>query len=146
MKRWSFLTSLISIALALAVFPSVQAQEETAGTIGPNVSVTITVGEVEDDGSKPNRAYKLMTRSGSSAELLMGWRTPIPTATSDAEGEEDANVTSFVYQNVGMTARIEVRVVGQGTVLLRGEVEIIQSSVPSSRGSTSCSVRGRNCA
>ena len=102
-------TSLTLIALALAVFPSAQAQEQPTGTIGPNIGVTITVGEIEDDGSKPNRSYKMMTRSGSNAELLIGWRTPIPTATSDPDGDDGADVTSFVYQNIGMTANIEVR-------------------------------------
>ena len=124
MNRSRLATSLTLIALALAVFPSAQAQEQPTGTIGPNVIVTITVGENEDDGSKPNRSYKMITRSGSSTELLIGWRTPIPTSISDPDGDDGADVTSFVYQNVGMTANIEVRAVGPGTVLLRGEVEI----------------------
>ena len=53
--------------------------------------------------------------------MLMGWRMPIPT-TSEAGGETPT--TSYIYQNVGVTAGISVKVLEDGRILLQGEMEI----------------------
>ncbi len=86
--------------------------------VGANVLVTLTLGEV-DHG--PQRNYRMITRTGEPARMLVGWRTPIPTVRSpDGEGGE----TSYVYQNVGMTTRLQTNLLADGRLHVQGEIEI----------------------
>jgi Flp pilus assembly secretin CpaC len=62
--------------------------------------------------------------SGRPAKLLMGWRTPIPSETEIDTGGSGKPVTTYVYQNVGMTAHIRAVVLEGGRVHLKGEVDI----------------------
>jgi len=54
----------------------------------------------------------------------MGWRTPIPTARAASDTSGDAPVTTYVYQNVGMTAQLETRVLEPGAFLVEGTIEL----------------------
>jgi hypothetical protein len=90
--------------------------------LAPNVMVSITVGN--DAGKKAGRrTYRMVARDGEQAELLMGWRTPIPTASQSADGDDGA-VTSYTYQNVGVTAKLSVRIVPDGRVMVEGQIEV----------------------
>ena len=127
MKCGKLVVSLLSLALAGGVVSTTLALDEDGETraayVGPNIKITLTVGDVETDQGPTVRHYVLITRDGGSpARILMGWRTPIPTETSSDDGSTP--VTSYVYQNIGMTAKIEARVVGDGRILIAGAVEI----------------------
>jgi hypothetical protein len=88
------------------------------GYIGPNVQITITVGDVEPGSHPVVHTYRLLARDGGDqAQMLMGWRTPIPTGGTGGE-------RSYVYQNVGMTAKLAARVLPSGRILVAGEFEI----------------------
>jgi len=93
--------------------------------VGPNVQITITIGHVEEQADPTVRTYRLIARDGGSAtRMLMGWRTPIPTSSATDAGGAPGSLTSYVYQNVGMTAQIEARVIGNGRILVAGAIEI----------------------
>jgi hypothetical protein len=122
----------VSILLVLCfVIPASRALAHTEGDaadgayVGPNVQVTITIGDVEEQAGPTVRTYRLIARDGGSAtRMMMGWRTPIPTSSAADAGGAPASVTSYVYQNVGMTAQVEVRVIGNGRILVTGAIEI----------------------
>jgi len=127
MKLGNLPVSLLCVALAGGIVSTTFAQDEDgeshATYVGPNIKITLTVGDVEADKGPTVRRYTLIARDGGSpASMLMGWRTPIPTTISSDDGSTP--VTSYVYQNVGMTAKIEARIMGDGRILISGAVEI----------------------
>lgn len=127
MKFGKLLVCLLCVTLAGGVVSTTFAHDEDSESqatyVGPNIKITLTVGDVEADTGPTVRRYTLIARDGGSpASLLMGWRTPIPTTTSSDDGT--APVTSYVYQNVGMTANIEARLMKDGRMLISGAVEI----------------------
>ena len=127
MKCGKLVVSLLCLVLAGGVVSTTLAHDEDGEThatyVGPNIRITLTVGDVEADKGPTVRHYALIARDGGSpASMLMGWRTPIPTTTSFDDGSSP--VTSYIYQNVGMTAKIEARVMGDGRILISGAVEI----------------------
>lgn len=118
--------SMVCATLALLLLTPVLAEESGEPVppyIGPNIKITLTVGDV-DAGKTSEKIYKLLARDGASkARMLMGWRTPIPT-TSGVGDDGSAPVTSYTYQNVGMTAVLEAKLVADGRVLVSGVVEL----------------------
>ena len=123
LNKWVVL--LFAVALWLPAHDAA-AQAEPAGAgpdLGSNVRITILVGKVLDDGSVGEREYRLVGREGGPrSEILMGWRTPIPSTHEDADA--NAKVTSYVYQNVGVSANIEFRAVSPGRFALLGLLEV----------------------
>jgi len=88
-----------------------------------NVSITLSVGRAGGTPSQAEKVFKLLGQEGSPTRMLMGWRTPIPTRSSEDQGG-DAETTSYVYQNVGITADLETKAVGGDRLLVTGQVEI----------------------
>jgi len=125
MKRFGSLALGTFLVCLLAAATPATAQDSGGSAVqeralGANVMLTLTTGEVKEG---PRRSYKIVTRSGEAASLLVGWRTPIPTVRSgDADSGEP--VTSYVYQNVGMTARLRPILLPDGRLRVDGEVEI----------------------
>ena len=127
MKCRKLVISLLCLALAGGGLSTTIADDEDGEnhptSVGPNIKITLTVGDVEAEEGPTVRHYALIARDGGSpASLLMGWRTPIPTSTASNDGS--APVTSYVYQNVGMTARIEAQLIDDGRILVSGAIEI----------------------
>jgi len=121
----------VALFVTLLVAPGIAAQDTETGTesprrlapqsFGPNVLVTLVIGDLDD--AKQPRTYRLVARDrGPRAELLIGWRMPIPLAQSGQQGSTEAK-TEYTYQNVGVTARLRVEVLDDGRVLVEGEIE-----------------------
>ena len=73
----------------------------------------------------------LRVAEGEEASILIGDRVPIPTTTfntSNTIGSSIVPITSFTYQNVGITVRVKPRVHHNKEVTLQVEVEISQLS------------------
>jgi len=73
----------------------------------------------------------LRVAEGEEASILIGDRVPIPTTTfntSNTIGSSVVPITSFTYQNVGITVRVKPRVHHNKEVTLQVEVEISQLS------------------
>jgi len=84
-----------------------------------------------DSDSKTIAKPQIRVSEGEKAEILIGDRVPIPTTsfnTSQTIGGNIVPVTSFTYQNVGITVQIEPRVHHNKEVTLKVQVEISQIS------------------
>jgi general secretion pathway protein D len=101
-------------------------------TIG--VIPTVVLDFLRTDGdtrviAKP----QLRVSEGEQAEILIGDRVPIPTTsfnTSQTVGGNIVPLTSFTYQNVGITVQMEPRVHHNKEVTLKVQVEISQLGAP----------------
>ena len=125
MRQWSRIVALGAAGLMLAGAPWARAAETTPADPGaPNVAITLTIGRLGGPGGESQRVHRFVGSDGSQARMLVGWRTPIPTTSKGAEAAGDAATMNYVYQNVGVSATLDVRVLGQGRVRLHGEIEI----------------------
>jgi general secretion pathway protein D len=101
-------------------------------TIGVIPSVILDFMRTDGDTrviAKP----QLRVSEGEQAEILIGDRVPIPTTsfnTSQTVGGNIVPLTSFTYQNVGITVQIEPRVHHNKEVTLKVQVEISQLGAP----------------
>lgn len=92
-----------------------------------NVLVTIEIGRLE--GGKPasvNSYQMLAYAGGPPAQMNAGSRIPIPTvstASGDGSADRIVPVTSYTYQNVGLSAKIRVLFPAGGGIYLEGEVD-----------------------
>jgi hypothetical protein len=122
MKCTHFVPALLILLVAAVSVGASWAQDEMEPrSMDTNVQITLAVGDVDEP--KPERTYRIVGRSGNRTHrLLSGWRMPIPTET-DAD-DEDGPVTSFVYQNVGVTANLRVSVPSKDRIFLSGQVEL----------------------
>ncbi|HXV77111.1 MAG TPA: secretin N-terminal domain-containing protein, partial [Candidatus Polarisedimenticolaceae bacterium] len=97
-------------------------------TIG--VIPTVTLDFLKTDSSTKFLAKpQLRVSEGERAEILIGDRVPIPTTsfnTSQTVGGNIVPITSFTYQNVGITVQIEPRVHHNKEITLRVSVEASQ--------------------
>ena len=84
-----------------------------------------------DSETKTIAKPQLRVAEGEQAEILIGDRVPIPSTsfnTSQTVGGNIVPITSFTYQNVGITVQIEPRVHHNKEVTLKVQVEISQIS------------------
>ena len=122
MSRTCFAALAVLASLLAGARPALAAEPAQGG--GRNVQITITTGHTERR-DVPVRTWRLLYREGAPrARMMMGWRTPIPTARGTAEASAEAPVTTYVYQNVGMTAQLETRVASASAIEIDGTIEI----------------------
>lgn len=99
-------------------------------TVGVIPSVLLNFLRSDSD-TKTIAKPQLRVAEGERAEILIGDRVPIPTTsfnTSQTVGGNIVPITSFTYQNVGITVQIEPRVHHNKEVTLQVQVEISQIS------------------
>jgi hypothetical protein len=115
---------LIAVAFLVAVLPAAgQEKKASSSGTGPNVLVTLTISKTGGSGA-PQKVFKLIGQDDSEAMMMVGWRTPIPTVSSAREDAGKPPVTSYVYQNVGVNAKLTIKVLDGGRIQLRGGIEI----------------------
>ncbi len=107
-------------------------------TIGPIPSVILNFLKSDTD-TKSLAKPQLRVTEGEKAEILIGQRVPIPATTfntSQTVGGNIVPITSFTYQNVGITLQMEPRVHHNKEVTLKVEVEVsnLAGSVTGSGG------------
>lgn len=93
-----------------------------------NVRLTFTAGTLDDTKKKedkiPAKVLSLVvTSDGPPATLLTGSRVPIPTTEIEATDEGVVPVTSYTYQNIGFSAEAEARILPNGWIEVRANVE-----------------------
>ncbi|HEX5044450.1 MAG TPA: secretin N-terminal domain-containing protein [Candidatus Polarisedimenticolaceae bacterium] len=96
--------------------------------LGPIPSVVLDFLRTDSD-SKTIAKPSVRVSEGEKAEILIGDRVPIPTTsfnTSQTVGGNIVPITSFTYQNVGITVQIEPRVHHNKEVTLKVQVEVSQ--------------------
>jgi len=124
MKRANVLPVLLILVVGAVLVgaPRAQDTEETRG-VAPNVQITLAVGDVDEPA--PDRVYRVVAQAGSGKHrMLTGWRMPIPTHKAPDRDEAEGEVTKFVYQNVGVTANFEVRMLSADRIELIGQIEL----------------------
>jgi general secretion pathway protein D len=103
-------------------------KQKGSWTIGPVPSVIINFLKTDSD-SKVIAKPQLRVTEGEKAEVLIGNRVPIPTTsfnTSQTVGGNIVPITSFTYQNVGITLGIEPRVHHNKEITLKVKTEVSQ--------------------
>ncbi len=121
MRRSALLLFLIPATLGAGEAPPAGGSGATG--VPRNVAVTLIVGQTGGPAGPLERTYRMLGQEGSPARMLMGWRAPIPTRQS-ADEPAAAPSTSFVYQNVGVSADLRTEILGDGRVLIDGQIEI----------------------
>jgi general secretion pathway protein D len=99
-------------------------------TIGVVPSVILNFLKSDAD-TKAIAKPQLRVSEGERAEIMIGDRVPIPTTsfnTGNTIGTNVVPITSFTYQNVGITVQIEPRVHHNKEVTLTVQVEVSQIS------------------
>jgi hypothetical protein len=120
MMRWSLMSLVFVTVLAAAA----AAPPAEGGSNEPaNVAVTLIVGQKGGASGGSEKTYRMLGQDGAPARMLMGWRAPIPTRQS-ADDPEAAPSTSFIYQNVGVSADLRTDILDGGRVLVDGTIEI----------------------
>lgn len=97
-------------------------------SVGVIPSVVINFLKSDSD-SKSIAKPQLRVTEGEKAEILIGDRVPIPTTsfnTSQTVGGNIVPITSFTYQNVGITVQMEARVHHNKEITLTVQVEVSQ--------------------
>jgi hypothetical protein len=88
-----------------------------------NVLITLTISKT--GGAGPGeKVYKMIGQDGSDANMMVGWRTPIPTTSAAKDDSGKAPATNYIYQNVGVNAKLAIKILDKGRILLKGGVEI----------------------
>ena len=112
------LPALLVPVLLAAASPAAAADAPPASARA-NVAFTLTVGRAGGPEGTKERTYKFVGQDGAISRMLVGFRTPIPTKSSE-DGRSDA----YIYQNVGVTADLEALSLTGGRFLVSGQVEI----------------------
>lgn len=97
-------------------------------TLGVIPSVVINFLKSDTD-SKTIAKPQLRVTEGEKAEILIGDRVPIPTTsfnTANTLNQGIVPITSYTYQNVGITLKLEPRVHHNKEITLKAEVEVSQ--------------------
>jgi hypothetical protein len=120
-SRLAALGLTAAVALAPVTFAQQPAGPEPARS---NVAITLTVGKTGAEAQ--DRKYRFVGQDGNRAAMLVGWRMPIPTAAKSDDGAAAAAsaVVNYVYQNIGVSADLEVRILASGAVALSGTLEV----------------------
>lgn len=113
---------LVPMAVATAQ-PAPERAGGAAQSVAPNVTITLFVGKAGGPTGADEKTYRMLGQAGSSTRILMGWRAPIPTRQSAAESSETPS-TSFVYQNIGVSADLQTDLLPDRRLLVQGQIEI----------------------
>lgn len=119
------LTPLILIAV-LAAPVAAGDRPQRPGDDGTNLLVTIVVTDTDTVGATTERTLRTLVADGEHARLSSGWKLPVATTTVEVDdgGGRGTPVTSMQYQDVGISASLQVRTVADGRVRLAGRVEV----------------------
>ena len=120
---------LIALALVTLVsLPLLAADERPRrGDDGANVQFDLTLADRNAGGGRSERSVQALALDGSRIRLSTGWRIPIPTTTfntANTVGSDIVPVTSYQYQDVGVSASFENRIVGGNRIRIAGQIEV----------------------
>ena len=114
---------VVSLALFAAAFAAVGEDEKSPPTDRANVLITLTISKTGGTGPG-EKVYKMIGQDGSDANMMVGWRTPIPTTSAAKDESGKGGATNYIYQNVGVNAKLAIRILDKGRIYLRGGIEI----------------------
>src|SRR5262249_34886650 len=108
--RMSRSRTMLAVILPLALFVAGLALGEemkmsAADMAARNVLITLTISKTGGTGPG-EKIYKMIGQDGSDANMMVGWRTPIPTTSAPKDDSGKAGTTNYIYQNVGVNAKL----------------------------------------
>ena len=84
--------------------------------------LTITDGRRGDEASQ--KKINALALDDRPVRVMSGWRQPIVVVTTVDEAGGGPGKTSYQYQDVGITCRLQGRIVGDGRIRVSGELEL----------------------
>jgi hypothetical protein len=115
--------TLVLVLLLGGVLPATAHPLDEGAPPGPNIRVTLTIGDSESKSGFRERNYRTIARIHQRTELMMGWRTPIPQKRREVTTDGDAPVIAYTYQNIGVTGQLELDMIGD-KILANLQVEV----------------------
>ena len=92
-----------------------------------NVLITFNVGNVDGGKDVVLKTYEMIVNAnGQPVEMSTGARIPIPTTTfntSNTIGSSIIPITSYSYQQIGFSAKINAKFNEDGSIQVRGLLE-----------------------
>ncbi len=125
-KRSRIAAAILVTGLLLAGHALAQSDEAAGTAAGPaeNVLLTVRLGRLEEGKRVDVSSYQLVVVSGGPpSKFLSGARVPIPTGTEDDDDEQGAELTAYVYQNIGFTTQVHAWVMDDGRIKLIATLE-----------------------
>jgi len=118
----------LSLALFALAFLAFGEDEKSPAPKPPpdraaNVLITLTISKTGGTGAG-EKVYKMIGQDGSDANMMVGWRTPIPTTSGAKDESGKVGATSYIYQNVGVNAKLSIRILDKGRIFVKGGIEI----------------------
>jgi len=124
---------LILLATAVLTLPAVAGEVPGPST---NILITFNVGSVENGKDVVLKTYEMVVNAnGKPVEMSTGARVPIATTSfrvSDDGTRVATPITSYTYQHVGFSAKVNARFMEDGSIQLRGRID--DSSLTGTRG------------
>ena len=123
MKKVAAILALSTLGVGSAAAADNEEPKTADAASRPNVSITLTVAKTGGEGIE--RSYRMVGQDGSRTSILMGWRMPIPaSAKPSSDAAAEPAVVNYIYQNIGVNADMDIKIVSPGHVLLKGNIEI----------------------
>ena len=121
---------IVSALVTLVSLPLLAADESSSSRRGDdkaNVQFELSLTDTNDVGETTDRSVEALALDGTRIRLMTGWRIPIPTTTfnsANTVGSDIVPVTSYQYQDVGVSASLESRVVRGDKIRVSGQIEV----------------------
>ena len=122
MSRSTMVRVLVA-AMALFTAAFLAYAEDDKAPDRANVLITLTISKTGGTGPG-EKIYKMIGQDGSDANMMVGWRTPIPTTSAPKDDTGKAGTTNYIYQNVGVNAKLAIRILDKGRIFVKGGIEI----------------------
>jgi len=119
----SLILPLALFALGFLALADNSKVSESEAMVGQNVLITLTISKTGGPGPG-EKVYKMIGQDRSDANMMVGWRTPIPTTSAAKDDSGKAPTTNYIYQNVGVNAKLAIRILEKGRIFLKGGIEI----------------------
>ena len=113
------LTGGVLLLAAAVVAPAIAQSGADASNLDSktNVLLTFRMGTLEHGQQNIKKSYQLVVAEGTlGSKLLSGERIPFPASSADGD-------QTFVYQNIGFSTEVWVRLIDKKTIRLEANIE-----------------------
>lgn len=125
MQRPRLLFVLFGLAAA-ATAPATADDRPASGRWSTGLHYELTIAHMDGDGHESPHTIRMSGVDGRATDFSSGRRVPFPTSTNAAStaDSEMVPVTSYSYQDVGLSVRLHGDVLDDGRVRVAGRIGI----------------------